>query len=341
MLTKLTLYNFQCHEKFILEFDPSVTFLLGSSDVGKSAIFRSLEWIMDNRISGDDFIHHGKDTAKVTLEVDEHTITRIRGKGENLYRLDDQEYKSFNTAVPKPVADLINIGNVNFQGQHDKPWWFSDSEGQVSRNINAIINLSIIDSTLSYLSSQVRKANERVSLTEERLKAMIEERELLRGAKLVDEDLRTVEEAELESQQAQNAALLLSSTVQGVLGHDQTAKNAAAWSTDAKKPKLLGEEWLQISEEAGSLDLLITRFQHHDQLSKLKFDSLDPIISKRRTWKESQLELNNLRGLLFDLAHKEQIIEQSSKELTELQKQLEKKLKEERICFKCGQPLIK
>ena len=56
--------------------------LVGTSNVGKSAVLRALRWVLMNNPAGDKFITHGKDVAKVILELDNGLkIERERGRG--------------------------------------------------------------------------------------------------------------------------------------------------------------------------------------------------------------------------------------------------------------------
>lgn len=83
---------------------------------------------------------------------------RKKGKATNEMLLDGQAFRAFGADVPEPIADLLNVGDVNFQAQHDSPFWFSLTAGQVSRELNSVVNLDVIDRTLAGVSSALRKA---------------------------------------------------------------------------------------------------------------------------------------------------------------------------------------
>ena len=170
MLEKLLIQNFQCHEKLVVEFDPRVTTITGPSDSGKSAVLRALRWVMTNNPQGTAHVREGADFAAVRLIVDGRTIKRTRGKSKNEYKLDEAEYKAFGVDVPEPIAKLLNTQPINFQGQHDSPYWFSLSPGQVSRELNAIIDLGVIDDAMAAISAKVRTAQATKTVSEDRLK---------------------------------------------------------------------------------------------------------------------------------------------------------------------------
>jgi hypothetical protein len=167
MLERMTIQNFQRHTRLAVDFDPGVTTIVGASDSGKSAVLRALRWVVTNTPGGAAFVTHGARGAVVRLSVDGHTITRRRGKSANTYEIDGQELKAFGTGVPDSIADVFNVGPENFQGQHDAPYWFTDTAGQVSRNLNAVVDLEIIDTAMGAAAGRVRHEASRLEAAEE------------------------------------------------------------------------------------------------------------------------------------------------------------------------------
>lgn len=174
-LLSIELNNFQAHEKTVVVFSPTITTIKGPTDVGKSAILRALRWVCLNDIAGDEFIKEGEKKTIVALELNVDgggkEIVRVRSAGGaiNTYELDDEEYKAFGQGVPSDVVKLLKLNEINFQGQHDSPFWFNETAGEVSRRLNAVVDLTVIDSALSSIASEVGTARSRVALTTERL----------------------------------------------------------------------------------------------------------------------------------------------------------------------------
>lgn len=168
MLERLQIRNFQRHKRLAIDFDPRTTTITGVTDSGKSSTMRAIKWACMNQPQGDAHIRIGAKGCSVRMRADGKTVVRKRGGSINTYMIDDQEYKAFGTGVPDPVADLLNVGPANFQGQHDAPFWFSDTAGQVSRNLNAVVNLDVIDDSLAAAAKGVAKARLAAELAEER-----------------------------------------------------------------------------------------------------------------------------------------------------------------------------
>lgn len=195
MLEKLTIRNFQKHKKLEIEFDQYCTTIVGKSDVGKSAVLRALRWICINQPSGTGYIRHGEDACRVRLRVDKREISRDRGKSDNSYSLDSKAYHSLGQGgVPEEIQQLLNINpTLNFQNQMDAPFWFMLTPGEVSKQINQIINLELIDRTLSNIASQLRKVKSQVTVCEERLEETKQRVSELAWAKEADEQLQEIE----------------------------------------------------------------------------------------------------------------------------------------------------
>lgn len=158
MIKRIRIKNFQAHRSLTLDLDESITTIVGPSDAGKSAVLRALRWVCFNKPDGDGFITDGQQTAKVQVEFENDRIIRTRGKADNSYSLNRKKLVAFGRGgVPDLVSRVLNIDDTNFQLQHDAPFWFALSPGEVSRQINTIVDLGVIDSALASVQSQLRE----------------------------------------------------------------------------------------------------------------------------------------------------------------------------------------
>lgn len=169
MLRVLYIQNFQNQTKTKVVFDEKVTTIVGSSDRGKSAILRALRWLCLNSPQGSAFIQDGKNGTAVKLEVEDHLVTRKKGS-ENLYKLDDQVYKAFGSKVPEDIENALAVTDLNFQQQHDAPFWLSLSSAEVSRQLNEIVDLSVIDNSLAKSKKQTKDAQAELQICSKRMK---------------------------------------------------------------------------------------------------------------------------------------------------------------------------
>ncbi len=177
MIKQLKLKNFQAHEDLTIDLDPGVTTIVGPSDVGKSAIMRSLKWVACNTPAGADFIRWGTKRCVVSIETDEGSISRTRSASINKYELDGREFVAFGKAVPEEVVAALGLEEMNFQGQYDGPFWLGDSAGEVSRQLNRVACLEIIDDSLAKAASLVKAATNEAAVCVLREAAAVEELE--------------------------------------------------------------------------------------------------------------------------------------------------------------------
>lgn len=233
-LEQLSLVNFQTHRKLVVELDPHVTVFIGRSDVGKSAILRALRWLCTNKPSGLAFRRDGAAYVKVTLRADGKQISRKNGTG-NLYRLESKQFRAFGTSVPTEIQKLLNISEVNFQGQHLAPFWFSDSPGQVSKALNQIVNLGDIDKTLSNLSSELKKSKLLVETSAERLQAAKEEKKSLQWVSEYDRRLQGLERTYQRIKKKRLAVVSVASLLDKIAKTQRTVETAG-------RAAVIGEE---------------------------------------------------------------------------------------------------
>lgn len=269
MLTKLILKNFQIHRLLSLQLNPLVTVLVGESDRGKSSVLRALKWICLNRPSGDAFLRHGSTEVRVALRADGHKIVRTKRAGKNVLRLDDHQFSALGKGgVPDEAARLLNVDEVNFQDQHAASWWFHDSPGQVSKNLNAIVNLDLIDRTLANLASELRKAKTVSEITEQRLTSSIAQCDKLTWVQLAHKELSELESMSEELAQKRSRIDSLGSLIEKLSGVLSIQQNSAEQLKMGAAAVAAGEKVLKIRAQREKLQEVLSKWQ--DQRSREK-----------------------------------------------------------------------
>lgn len=160
MIEKLVLKNFESHVNTTIEFNNGVFVLKGSSNSGKSGIFRALRFVILNEPSSDKFINYKADECSVTLYINGHVIERVKARNnkKNQYIIDGEVLEAFGVTVPQQVTDIIGISNINTEWQWDKkPFLISETGGYISQKFNDIMNLNLIDTSQKKIES-IRRA---------------------------------------------------------------------------------------------------------------------------------------------------------------------------------------
>lgn len=268
MLESLSLRNFQRWKRLDIEFSPTVTTLTGPTDAGKSSIIRVLRWIALNRPQGDAFIRHGADYVSGKLLVDGHEVRRERAGGDNSYWLDGNKFQSFGFGVPDEVSSLLNIADINLQRQHDPPWWFMLSPGEISRELNTIVNLGLIDSTLAYIATEVKKSKSEADVTENRLKDATAKLDQLKWTTEADQLLTQIEELErkLELDRVEQSRIV--SLQEGLANAEETVFRAVAAKVGALKATAGAERLLGLGKEIAQLEVTLGSIEESELLRK-------------------------------------------------------------------------
>ena len=156
MIKSLKIKNFQSHKKTFLKFNKGLNIISGKSDSGKSAIKRTIRWVTDNKPSGDSFRSHWGGIVSAILKTDKNVIKKVRRKS-NTYYLNNKKFVSCGRDIPNEIRDAIRISDIGIQNQFDSPFLFSLSGGEVSKFINKIINIEIIDTSISNINRMIKK----------------------------------------------------------------------------------------------------------------------------------------------------------------------------------------
>ncbi len=237
MFTKLTIKNFQIHKNLVVGFDPLVTTIVGPGNIGKSSILRALRWICLNEPTGNDFKSTGAKYVKVSLkEEGKKVVARYRGTKGNYYRIGREfRLRAFGTKVPDRIASRLRITEENFNEQVSAPFWFWLTPGQLSRELNRIVNLESIDRTLAAIGHKYRRSYAEREVCKQRLKAARAVRKELNWTKTADRALAGIESAEKELAHNRNRNASLASLIQDATKVRVALKRARARQSIAQR----------------------------------------------------------------------------------------------------------
>ncbi len=167
MIKSLSIQNFQSHLNSYLEFSPGINIITGSSNNGKTAIIRAVNWVISNRPQGLSFkssFADKKDTCKVILEINNQKIVREKSASINQYEVGSSLLGTIGNDVPSEVVSAINMSDINIQSQFDKHFLLLDSAGEVGRTINKVVKLDNIDELISNISSKIISTNKEIDI---------------------------------------------------------------------------------------------------------------------------------------------------------------------------------
>lgn len=289
-IKSIHLINFQNHKESFFDLSEGVNVVVGQSDSGKTSIIRALNWVVNNKPSGDSYRRHNSKSTSVIITLESGVeIARVKSDKENYYRVGDVIYKAFGQDVPEEVKKLFNFSDINFQQQMDAPFLLSNSSGEVARTLNEAVNLDKIDLALSAIGKIVRDTNTDIK-TESVRKNELEER-MLTYANLdaMRNDIEHLDSLQLTLTQIRDDANSLSVESNAVLRIKEKLLNYENLPVIEKLHSRMEEiyrEQQKVSEEAFRLRLLINNYKGNIE----KLDNIKLILHYEQ-------DINDLSGI--------------------------------------------
>jgi len=338
MIKKIEIRNYRNHVKQDVIFSPNVTSIIGSSYAGKSTIIRALRWVMTNKPAGDQFINWDAERTIVRVTFDNNIkIIRKKGKGINLYKLNKKEFKAFGNNVPSEISDLFNIAEINFQGQHDAPFWFCETAGEVSRQLNGIVNLEVIDKSLANIASKIRKTNAAIEIGEDRLTKLIEEHDIKTFIDHKDNDLKKIEflNNDLFKKRSERSEMAL--LVNSIGNHARTIEKAQNKASDALSAVSAGDKYCKIRKDRIQLNNLINGINNQAAIADNAPPPFSAIIKKRKTLEKIFDECEAIAELLTKIKKVTKAEQDAWDKFDRLKKQMKKLIGDK--CPLCQRPM--
>jgi exonuclease SbcC len=316
MIEKVTYLRFQPFEKYSLNLSKNITTLVGPSDTGKSSLLRGLRWLAFNRPRGNNFVKHGEESTCLILRFDGKKLTRKKGKKVNTCQLDRENFAALGDDLPEVVKTSLNLSEVNFQRQSDPPFWFSLTPGELAKALNQVVDLSLIDSTLSSLSSSLKRAQAEEQVCEKRVKELEAKLDASSWVEDFCSDVQVITELEARVSEAQKKVTLLSS----LLDASATAKTSTLKSRKRAELcsviKLEAERLIASQQSACTLEQILRETTKCIELIGRKPPSLGDLEEEVATWQETKQKASSLQSLLAQIEKFRRSERQASLEAT-------------------------
>jgi len=334
MLENLSIRDFQCHDRLKIEFDPAITTIVGSSDVGKSAVIRAIRWLCLNKPRGDGFIRHGTEQTTIQLQTTEGKVGRRKGKRGNIYRLNKDEFKSFGSIVPESIERMLRVDQVNFQGQHDPLYWFNLTPGELAKELNVIVDLSIIDEVVDKILSRHRKLKAEVELVENRLKAGEESLAALDYVSELDCDLKLLEELDFDLSSEIEQGAVLGTLLDGVGIIDQSVGRLQMALSEARTTLSVGLSGVEIANRTNGLVEILQEVRDSEECACIDIPHSEELEESMEVALDLSEEVEDLFHFLEELEEVKQRVELK---VSEWEEAMEQFLEEtEGLCPICG-----
>ncbi len=352
MIKQIKINNFQSHKESILNFKKGINIILGSSNSGKTAILRSLYWVLENRPSGIGFVNKdivnekNKLTGEVSVEIETEKgkVKRLKNKNDNKYEVNGEVFEALGMKIPEQVIKFFNFTDVNLQKQLDKPFLLAETSGEIARYFNKIVKLDKIDRVLSAVERDKRKVKSEISYIEDEKKKIKEDLKGYEWIKEAEKLLLEYEENERKLEKIKENLKLYTEIRESYIYYSEKLKKL---ETIEEKTKIVDEysEILEkkekITEKIQDLKKILLKLDKINLFLK-KSDKIELVNKFIKKFENIEDNINKITGkideygqLIFRIRKVEDYIEEYNKELKEVLKNYPE------VCPLCGQPIKK
>jgi hypothetical protein len=302
-------------------------------------VLRAIRWVFANDPSPADIISHGEKVVSVTLVIDGVEVERRHDNGTNMYRLGKEEYKAFGHTIPEPVANFLALSEVNYQNQYEPPFWLSQTAGFVSRELNKIVNLELIDSTLSNLASELRKQSIIISERESAVQRYRGERKQLSFVRELKDEFDRVNSLSAIAYSARNKAVAMGRRVKDGTDTQKSLDRSIRANVAMNRAVKKGVRWERkrefcerLSAEVGKA-LIIRKRASQSIPSSNEIPRIEKLRSKQL---ECESLTTKLCALLSSALQTRRHVSECDEGIRATRQQIKKEFQE---CPLCGNPL--
>lgn len=359
MIKKITIKNFRSWKELDIELSPRINVFIGNSGSGKSNFNRALDWLINNRPTGDKYrsrwaLRNEKERGKINSTVvklitkEGYIITRKKNKEDNLYRIkyegEIEELRAFGFNVPKEISSILNIQEINTQFQFDPYFLLGFSPSEVSKYLNKIANLSIIDRSNSEIKKLEFRIRTNLNSLNSEFKRLNGDLKNLSFVETAEEELIRIERKEIIINKLNFKKKTIETLIENINKNNEILEKFPVNESLLELNTLLNKlEELNKNNEENKLKELKNLLNKISSIKcKLKKipTNLENLVSKTNKFLEEKTiieKIENKKEELNEIINKIKLLKNNQrKELTEIGT-LTKELKKYKTCPLCGE----
>jgi len=348
MIKSIVLTHIQSHSMTKMEFSSGVNVIHGETDSGKSAIIRSLHFVIKNK-RYNNFITFNQERGNVLIEFDSQSVIKEIKKKKTLYSHtnDDRvikEYKTGLNTIEEEIPILAEFKDYCFQKQSDPFFILSLTSGNVARYLNQITGLGIIDKAGAKSKKLLNDTKGKITYILEEIEELQEDIDYLQPVldilKISADKLVRCNNTIIKTEKK---IVTLKNIINHINDYDAKIKEAsmyAKYRTTMDKAFLVADKRTKINIKLNQLSDIIDRISRCDVKLKIapKIKALSSHLNEYKGVLNEVTTLtkktDKLAGVLESIAIAEKTLTRQYKVANILQNKLKKTFPE--ICPLCG-----
>lgn len=248
-IEEVQLINFQDHADTTVKFTNGINLIVGSSDAGKSAVLRALNYVFHNSMKGDSFIRVGTAECSVRIKFsDGIEVTRVKGGDVNSYILKDLEgnyntYSKVGQTVPEPVRKALGEPPLD---DKKKPISYADqmsslflvdlSPTDLPRTLSELTGIQNLQTAAEILQKNSRSFDRSIKDKNEKIEKLKVD---LDQYSYVDKDLEKIQEIETNLKVMQDKNEKVKRSRSFIESNNEIAKEAKKIKESLAKDKIV------------------------------------------------------------------------------------------------------
>lgn len=358
MIKSISIKNYQSHKDTFIPLKDGLNVITGASDSGKSVILRAFRWVLYNRPLGDEIRNwdtKNDDSVCVEITTNENIIVgKERKKKKNIYYIiengNKQIFEAVGQDVPEQIIKALGVTDINIQSQHDKYFLLDSgiSAGEVAKRFNEMVGLDVIDKTFKNFNSNISAIKGEKEQSEKDIKTYTQKIKELSFIDIYLPQFEALQNKKKAIEQKQEKEIAIYSLVEKIKNiHVLQSKLRATISFEDKINQLINKQQeitLKTEKYNNIQALLINGFKIEDELSL--FEILAGYEEKIKTLKEKikgielrKEEIGFIENKVHSLKNIQNLMLGLKEKIKENTSQLNKLLKQIKICPLCGTSL--
>jgi len=198
MFKRLTIKFFQSHRNSILNFSPFFNCIYGENCHGKTAIFRAIIWLKENKPIGlkNSWFSKGEPT-EISILTGEDILIEFHKQKKTTYNITGYP-TPFNPGRGslKEVEEILNLGEMNIQRQLQPTFVITETPGKIAQRLNKVIQAEDVDSWVSEISKQIRDNDKKIKFLKNDRAELREQLRSIPDLKLVKDKIEKIHRLE-------------------------------------------------------------------------------------------------------------------------------------------------
>lgn len=205
--------NFQAHEESEFRLSNGLNLIYATNDSGKSAVARAIDFVLQNKSEGNDYIFRHAKVKVAEVEIvfmNGDIIRRKKGKDKNkdincveIKTPQDDDFRSwyaFGSNYPQEVIDFIGLpptskalGPIHYADQYTKNFLIDRKPSELPSIISSLIGVDDLEMASSKLNAKVTRLDKSISSLKKSVDDLNEDIETQYGT--LDNEIKAYDDA--------------------------------------------------------------------------------------------------------------------------------------------------